>query len=155
MPTRFDFGGLAHSDAATPAFPIIVESFGTDGVLERVQVQYSETQYGFILRHTTQGHWCGYVLVEFTDWVADEFYCTYVREIPVSYTSTSNSLICWMEPNLSGRLTHPVILTDKAADDFWIGFDFQDKPITAEVALEALHSFAAGVWERFNDRASA
>ena len=153
MPIQFDFGSLAQDFAVK--YPVFEESKNTDGVLERIQVQYSETQFGFILRHPGKGHWCGYVLVTQYDWLDDEFYCMLVNEIPVSYIRPSNSQICWMEPNLSGRLTKPVLLTPNVEDDFWIGFDFLDQERTPQQVLDTLHVFSVGVWSRINDRLSS
>lgn len=152
MVTRFDLSGLMQvGKTNAPTYPREQLGKNTDGVLERIQVQYAVDRYAFAITHPMNGHWSGYALVERAKWAQHRDTVTQLVFPRISYSGYSTAHICWMEMNRSNRLTKPVILTADDEDDYWVGFDLYREHVSAAKARELLDSFSNHLWSLIYD----
>jgi hypothetical protein len=96
-------------------------------LIDRIQIQFSETRCAMLVRHIHSLHWCGYVPLRVEDWDRIE---KIIRRgtIQITFAGFGNQYITWMTWNQDGRLKAPVhvpvpALASAGEADFWIGFD--------------------------------
>jgi len=124
---------------AEPVYPLV-----HDGG-ERIQIVYSETTYGMLLRHDR--YWCGYTLLSQAQ---AEMIDSWRPMLGASYLGPANTPITWYAPDKFGILNGPSSLLIHKGGDFWIGFhesvkDMHPPHITRLHAMAHLANFVTAV----------
>ncbi len=108
-------------------------------IVDRVQVQFAEHRWAFLLRHPIRMHWCGYALIPFEDWFLWQKELIRYSPVVINYSMPSVEPICWMIPNSSGQLKRPSDITRDG--DFFIGFDMASDTVTRGDSLDSDAAF--------------
>lgn len=126
--------------ASKDMYPKVELGMETSHVV-RTQIQWGPSEYGLLIKHPYESHWCGYTMVPAEIWARIG---TRVRELTpgtVSFVGYSGIIITWMERNKSGYLKNPVNVMP-GDSDHWIGFDMYRHPQVSQnpriIAMEKL-----------------
>ncbi len=115
-------------------------------MLDRVQIQLSDSRFAILVRHYKMLHWGGYVKVDQLSWFTKQHLIRPVISPRVSYADYGNEYITWMRPNAKGRLSEAVQITPTPdlRGDFWVGFHTRQPPnpyVDVQTAMNLLYAF--------------
>lgn len=110
-------------------------------IVDRIQVQFSEGQHAFLLRHPTRYHWCGYIHTSELAWTAYKAEVETRLDSPsITYAFPGFEPVCWMVRNANGFLKKPVDIDPRG--DFFVGFELsgetRELAVNDDYALELL-----------------
>ena len=167
---------LAFSSSAYPIierghnlfrFSSAIKSLIKDGEsstrVDRIQMQPAPGRYDILVRHSTQGHFCGYVKVNEAFWDGLPFAHRrrtrdLVRErtgLQVSYAGYNNAIITWCDFSSRGSLSIPTRI-NQMGPDFFLGFSLHAVIqggflVEPAPALAKLIEFSEAIEELCND----